>query len=112
MMVRTPPFFSSLSLSSQGKAMMVCVHSSFPLILFPPPQDLAMMVHTQGKSIDRIEEHMFEASTRTTQALEQMQEARVSAQSARKKKYILLAVVSSVVIIILIALIAQFSSSK
>ncbi|KAF2350010.1 Syntaxin N-terminal domain [Trinorchestia longiramus] len=67
-------------------------------------QDLALLVRTQGKTIDDIESHLYEASTRTTEAAGQMQQAYVKARSAMKKKYICLIVITSVVIIFIIML--------
>uniref|UniRef100_A0A2R5L0N7 Syntaxin-1A-like n=1 Tax=Hirondellea gigas TaxID=1518452 RepID=A0A2R5L0N7_9CRUS len=71
-------------------------------------QDLATLVRTQGESIDRIENQMFEASERTSQAREQMKEACVKSQSARKKKYILYAILTSVVIVFIVLIIYSF----
>ena len=62
------------------------------------------MVRTQGESVDIVEKNIFEASDKTADAKEQMEEAKKQAHSARKKKLclILIGIIVAAVILILI----------
>lgn len=70
-------------------------------------QDLALLVHQQGETIDRIESHMFEAQERATKAKEQLQEAVVNKKKAMKKKFILYMIGATCLLVV--ALIIIFS---
>ncbi|XP_042860789.1 syntaxin-1A-like [Penaeus japonicus] len=71
-------------------------------------QDLALLVHQQGETIDRIESHMFEAQERATKAKEQLQEAVVQRRKVVKKKFILYMIGATCLLVVALIIIFSF----
>ena len=70
-------------------------------------QELAVLVRDQGEKVDRIDNHIYEATERAQQAHEELKKAHVSANAARKKKLICCFV--GIIVLIVVILIIIFS---
>ncbi|KAG7174981.1 Syntaxin-4-like [Homarus americanus] len=72
-------------------------------------QEVALLVQEQGETINRIENNIFEAQTKTEKAKVELVSARINQTKAMKKKFIIALIVGVILLIVALILIFSFT---
>ncbi|XP_071538470.1 syntaxin-like isoform X3 [Panulirus ornatus] len=68
-------------------------------------QEISILVHEQGETVNRIENNVFEAHTKTEKGKEELITAQANQKKALKKKFILAIIISVVLLCIILILV-------